>query len=201
MNNGVIHNFTRITEPESRIRTSKSIYKNKNNMTDFQKYIQRYLDQIPLGNWINELQISADKTIGIYSNLTEEQSNFAYAEGKWTLKGLLLHLSDTERVFQYRILAFARGEKNNLPGFDENEYANQSFASERTLESLLEEYKLVRKSSQILLETLQPSALQNTGTANGHEISVETIGKLIIGHNYHHLNIIEERYLSKLGWM
>jgi uncharacterized damage-inducible protein DinB len=170
-------------------------------MTDFQKYIQRYLDQIPSENWLNELKISADRTIGIYSNLTEEQSTFAYAEGKWTLKGLLLHLSDTERVFQYRILAFARGEKNNLPGFDENEYADQSFADQRTLESLLEEYKLVRKSSQILLETLQPSALQNTGTANGHEISVETIGKLIVGHNYHHLNIIEERYLSKLGWM
>ncbi len=170
-------------------------------MTDFQKYIQRYLDQIPSGNWLEELKISAEKTIGIYSNLTEEQSRFAYAEGKWTLKGVLLHLSDTERVFQYRLLAFARGDKNNLPGFDENEYADESFADERTSESLLEEYKLVRKSSQILLETLHPSALHKTGIANGHEISVETIGKLIIGHNYHHLHIIEERYLSKLGWM
>ncbi|MDR6547801.1 MULTISPECIES: DinB family protein [Chryseobacterium] len=170
-------------------------------MTDFQKYIQRYLDQVPTGNWLAELKISEEKTIGIYSNLTEEQSRFAYAEGKWTLKELLLHLSDTERVFQYRILAFARGDKNNLPGFDENEYANNSFADERTPESLIEEYKLVRKSSQILLESLNPSALQNTGIANGNEISVETIGKLIVGHNYHHLNIIEERYLSKLGWM
>ena len=170
-------------------------------MTDFQKYIQRYLDQIPSGDWLAELKISEEKTAGIYSNLTEEQSKFAYAEGKWTLKGLLLHLSDTERVFQYRILAFARGDKNNLPGFDENEYAEQSFANERSTESLLEEYKLVRKSSQILLETMNPAALQNIGTANDHEISVETIGKLIIGHNYHHLNIIEERYLPKLGWM
>lgn len=170
-------------------------------MTEFQKYIQRYLDQIPSGNWLEQLKISAEKTIGIYSNLTEEQSKFAYAEGKWTLKGLLLHLSDTERVFQYRILAFARGDKNNLPGFDENEYADQSFADERTLDSLLDEYKLVRKSSQILLENLRPSTLHNKGIANGHEISVETIGKLIIGHNYHHLNIIEERYLSKLGFM
>ncbi|GEN69747.1 MULTISPECIES: DinB family protein [Chryseobacterium] len=170
-------------------------------MTDFQKYIQRYLDQVPTGNWLAELKISEEKTVGIYSNLTEEQSRFAYAEGKWTLKELLLHLSDTERVFQYRILAFARGDKNNLPGFDENEYANNSFADERTPESLIEEYKLVRKSSQILLESLNPSALQNTGIANGNEISVETIGKLIVGHNYHHLNIIEERYLSKLGWM
>ncbi|MDN3691831.1 DinB family protein [Chryseobacterium tructae] len=170
-------------------------------MTDFQKYIQRYLDLIPSGDWLTELKVSENRTVGIYSNLTEEQSKFAYAEGKWTLKELLLHLSDTERVFQYRILAFARGDKNNLPGFDENEYAEQSFASERSLESLLEEYKLVRKSSQILLETMKPSSLQNIGMANGNEISVETIGKLIIGHNYHHLNIIEERYLSKLGWM
>lgn len=170
-------------------------------MTDFQKYVQRYLDQIPSEDWLAELKISEEKTVGIYSNLTEEQSKFAYAEGKWTLKELLLHLSDTERVFQYRILAFARGDKNNLPGFDENEYADQSFASERSLESLLDEYKLVRKSSQILVETMNPSALQNIGTANGNEISAETIAKLIIGHNYHHLNIIEERYLSKLGWM
>ncbi|PWN70505.1 DNA damage-inducible protein DinB [Chryseobacterium phosphatilyticum] len=170
-------------------------------MSDFQKYIQRYLDQIPAGDWLAELKKSGEKTLGIYSNLTEEQSRFAYAEGKWTLKELLLHLSDCERVFQYRMLAFARGDKNNLPGFDENEYAEKSFADKRTLESLIEEYTLVRKSTQIFAETLTPSALQTTGIANGNEVSVETIGKLIVGHNYHHLNIIEERYLSKLGWM
>ena len=111
------------------------------------------------------------------------------------IKELLLHLSDTERVFQYRILAFARGDKNELPGFDEELYANQSFANERSLKSLLEEYQLVRKSSQILLNTLNPLVLKNIGTANGNQISVETIGKLIVGHNVHHLNIIEERYL------
>lgn len=167
-------------------------------MSDFQKYVQRYLDNIPSENWLEELKKSGGKTTEIYSKLTEEQSNFAYAEGKWTLKELLLHLSDTERVFQYRILAFARGDQNELPGFDEELYANQSFANERSLESLLEEYKLVRKSSQVLLETMNPSALKNIGTANGNQISVETIGKLIVGHNYHHLNIIEERYLPKL---
>lgn len=168
------------------------------NMTDFQKYIQRYLDNIPSKDWLGELTISGEKTIAVYSKLSEEQSHFAYDDGKWTLKELLLHLSDTERVFQYRILAFARGDKNELPGFDEELYANNSFANERTLESLLEEYRLIRKSSQILLETLNPSVLSNIGTANGNEISVETIGKLIVGHNIHHLNIIEERYLPKL---
>jgi uncharacterized damage-inducible protein DinB len=164
-------------------------------MTEFQKYIQRYLDLIPSENWLEELKRTEEKTVGIYSKLSEEQSLFAYAEGKWTLKELLLHLSDTERVFQYRILAFARGDKNELPGFDEELYADQSFANERSLDSLLKEYQLIRKSSQILLETLKPSALKNAGTANGNQISVETIGKLIVGHNVHHLNIIGERYL------
>lgn len=167
-------------------------------MTDFQKYVQRYLDHILSEDWLGELKKSGEKTVEIYSNLTEEQSLFAYAEGKWTLKELLLHLSDTERVFQYRILAFARGDQNELPGFDEELYANKSFANERSLSSLLEEYQSVRKSSQILLETANPSMLKNVGIANGNQISAETIGKLIVGHNIHHLNIIEERYLSKI---
>lgn len=167
-------------------------------MTDFQKYIQRYLDLVPSGDWVKELQTSGEKTIAVYSKLSEEQSHFAYAEGKWTLKELLLHLCDTERIFQYRILAIARGDKNELPGFDEELYASQSFANKRHLDSLLEEYQLIRKSSRILLETMNPSALTNIGTANGNQISAETIGKLIVGHNLHHLNIIEERYLPNL---
>lgn len=167
-------------------------------MSDFQKYVQRYVDNIPSEDWLDEMKKSGEKTIEIYSSLTEEQSHFAYDEGKWTLKELLLHLSDTERVFQYRALAFARGEQAELPGFDENGYADNSFGNERSLESLLEEYQLVRKSSQILFETLNPEALNNKGKANGNEISVETIGKLIVGHNYHHLHIIEERYLPRL---
>ena len=167
-------------------------------MTDFEKYIQRYLDLIPSENWLEELKKSGEKTISLFSFLTEEQSKFAYAEGKWTLKEVLLHLSDTERVFQYRILAFARGEKSELPGFDEENYAANSFANGRSLESLLEEYELVRKSSQILLETLSPTVLSNIGIANGNQISVETICKLIVGHNIHHLNVMEERYLPEL---
>lgn len=167
-------------------------------MTDFKKYIQRYLDLIPSENWLKELKKCGDKTKDIYTNLSEQQSMFAYSEGKWTLKELLLHLSDTERVFQYRILAIARGDHNELPGFDEELYATQSFANERTLSSLVKEYQLIRKSSQILLETANYSALKNIGTANGNQISAETIGKLIVGHNIHHLNIIEERYLHKL---
>lgn len=167
-------------------------------MTEFQKYVQRYLDLIPSENWMEELQISAEKTINVYSKLSEEQSLFAYAEGKWTLKELLLHLSDTERIFQYRIVAFLRGDENELPGFDEELYAKNCLANERTLKSLIEEFQFIRKSSQILLETADSKALQNIGTANGNQLSAEIIGKLIVGHNFHHLNVIKERYLEEM---
>ena len=164
-------------------------------MTEFQKYIQRYLDLIPTENWLEEMKISGDKTLEIYRNISEENSNFAYAEGKWTLKELLQHLIDAERIFAYRALTFSRKDKNNLPGWDEEEYAKHYFSNERTLNSLIEEFEAVRKSSVIFFENLNTEQLNEKGIANGNEISVETIGKLMVGHNVHHLNIIKERYL------
>ena len=169
-------------------------------MTEFEKYVQRYLDLIPSENWKEEFLISGDKVVDFYSKLSDEQALFAYDEGKWTLKELLLHLSDTERIFQFRILSFARGEKQALPGFDEELYAANSFANQRTLASLLEEFSLIRKSSQILFSTLDSSVLQNTGLANGNSISADAMFKLIVGHTIHHLNIINERYLPQLPY-
>lgn len=167
-------------------------------MTEFQKYVQRYVDQIPSENWLEELVNSGAETISFFSGLDNEKALFAYAEGKWTLKELLLHLIDCEKVFQYRALCFARKDQNNLPGFDEDLYVENSFANERTLVSLLEEFRTVRQSTIIFFENLQNIALQNKGVANGNEISVETLGKIIVGHNYHHLKVIEERYLPNL---
>ncbi|WP_332026255.1 DinB family protein [Kaistella sp.] len=166
-------------------------------MTEFQKYIQRYLDLIPSENWLEEMKKSGEKTVSLYSFLAEEQSNFAYAEGKWTLKELLQHLIDAERIFAYRALRFARNDQTELAGWDEETYAKYYFSSERSLQSLTDEFETVRKSSCLLFENFNEIQLSKTGVANGNEISVETIGKLIVGHNIHHLNIIEERYLSK----
>lgn len=166
-------------------------------MTEFQKYIQRYLDLIPTENWLEEMKKTGKKTASLYSYLTEKQSDFAYAEGKWTLKELLQHLIDAERIFAYRALRFARKDKTDLPGWDEETYAKHYFSTERSLQSLIDEFETVRKSSSLFFENLNEILLSETGVANGNEISVETIGKLIVGHTIHHLNIIEERYLSK----
>lgn len=167
-------------------------------MTEFQKYIQRYLDLIPSGNWLQEIKNSGEVTLNIYVNLSEDQSNYAYAEGKWSLKELLQHLIDAERIFVYRALRFARKDQTELSGWDEEQYAKYYYSTERTLQSLTEEFRLVRKSTELFFENLNPIQLSETGVANGNEISVKTLGKLVAGHNIHHLNIIKERYLSNL---
>ncbi len=167
-------------------------------MTEFQKYIQRYLDLIPSENWMDELCDSEKKTLAIYSRLNDETALFKYAENKWSLKEVLQHLIDCERIFQYRALSISRGDTQSLPGFDEELFAKNSNADVRNLEDLLKEYSLVRASSLILFGSFREEILSNKGFANGNEISVETIGKLIIGHNLHHLNIIKERYLPEI---
>lgn len=167
-------------------------------MTLFEKYIQRYLDLLPSENWLLEMQNATNRTLEIYSNLSEEQGLFAYSEGKWTLKTLLEHLTDTEKIFQYRALRFARKDSTNLAGFDENLYAENGIANQLTLAELMEEFQIGRLSSLVFFTKLTPEHLQQSGTANENPISVETLGKLIVGHNLHHIKIIEERYLPLL---
>jgi len=167
-------------------------------MTEFEKYIQRYLNLIPSENWLEEMKIVCNQTLEFYQSLTEEQSNFAYAEGKWTLKTLLEHLTDTEKIFHYRALRFARKDTTDLAGFDENQYAENGTANQQELPTLIEEFHLNRLLSLVFFNKLTSEQLTQRGKVNGNELSVETIGKLIVGHNIHHLNIIKERYLPNL---
>lgn len=167
-------------------------------MTEFEKYIQRYLNLIPSENWLEEMKIVCNQTLEIYQSLSEEESNFAYAEGKWSLKTLLEHLTDTEKIFHYRALRFARKDQTELVGFDENQYAENGTANQQELSALIEEFHLNRLLSLVFFNKLTSEQLSQKGKANSNEISVETIGKLIVGHNIHHLNIIKERYLPNL---
>ena len=167
-------------------------------MTEFEKYIQRYLDLVPSQQWIEEMKITSDETVQIYESLTEEQANYAYAEGKWSLKTLLQHLIDTEKVFAYRALRFSRNDQSLVSVFDEEAWADNSYADRRSLKSLIKEFKLTRKLSIKFFKNLPEEALQLSGKVNGNDIKVETIGKLTVGHNIHHLNIIKERYLPNL---
>ncbi|MCF8247470.1 MAG: DinB family protein [Saprospiraceae bacterium] len=125
--------------------------------------------------------------------------NQVYAPGKWTVRDIIQHLSDCERVFAYRALRFARNDKTALPGFDENLYAVHTGANTRPLEQVLEELKLVRKSTIALFDTFDDEALRRTGVMANSELPVLALGFTIVGHQTHHFGILEERYLPLLN--
>ncbi len=132
----------------------------------------------------------------LFLSIDEEKSKSKYAEDKWTLKEVLQHLIDAERVFAYRALAFARNDSNTLPSFDENDYANNSNANERSWKNLIAEFTSVRQSTEYLFDSFSDEALKTIGKASDYTIGVNTLGFVIIGHMNHHLTIIKERYLN-----
>ncbi|MFA6440583.1 MAG: DinB family protein [Bacteriovoracaceae bacterium] len=129
-------------------------------------------------------------------SLTPEQWMYRYAEGKWTIKEILLHMIDDERVYAYRALRIARGDTTPLPGFDQDPYVVTSRANERSVESLLEEYASVRNATLTLLGNLPDDAWTRRGTANDHTVTVRALVYHLAGHELHHINIIKDRYLS-----
>lgn len=131
-----------------------------------------------------------------FQQISEEKSGYAYAPGKWTLKELLQHIIDTERIFNYRSLAFARKETASLPGFEEDIYAENSFANERTWNSLVEELKAVRLSTVLLYNSFNTAMLNHSGICNNNPNTVIALGFATVGHLAHHISIIESRYLQ-----
>ena len=167
----------------------------KPSPTNYAGYFQKYIDQVTETDFFTALQNQSSGLESFLQSITEEKSMFAYAEGKWTIKEMLLHMGDTERIFCYRALCFARGEKTNLPGFDENDYAANSNANSRTWESLIQEFLTVRKATEVLFKGFSENALASAGTANNNEATVLSIGFILLGHFNHHKKILAERYL------
>jgi uncharacterized damage-inducible protein DinB len=168
----------------------------KPSPTTYVSYFQRYIDQVPEEDLMTAFKNQTAGLEKFLSSISEEKSNEAYAAGKWTIKELLQHVIDTERIFNYRALCFARSEQQNLPGFEENDYAANSYANKRKWADLIYEFLTVRKGTEMLYESFDPSVLDNGGKANNNPSSVVSIGFTTIGHYYHHKKILEERYLK-----
>ena len=132
----------------------------------------------------------------IYS-LPEEKLYYRYAEGKWTIKEILVHCIDDERIFTYRALCYARNDKTELPGFEQDDYTLYSGANQRTLDSIFEEYESVRNSTIAFFSGLPDDALMRSGclTGNANRRTVRAMAYHIAGHEMHHINIIKEKYL------
>jgi DinB family protein len=141
------------------------------------------------------LEKSTQQFKKLLKKIPRKKIDYAYAEGKWTIREILQHIIDTERVFNYRALSFGRKDATPLPGFDENSWAGQAGASHRKWEDLVEEFKAVRKSTEALFASFSDDQLSFTGQANGNPLNTVAIGFLIPGHLAHHVKILKERYL------
>jgi DinB family protein len=154
----------------------------------------RYIPLVPEDDIIPAMEAQARETERLLRSIGEQKATFRYAPDKWTIKTLVRHFTDTERIFAYRLLAIARGEKQPLPGFEENDYAAASAADERKFSDLIDEYRAVRAATLALLRGLPSAAWERTGTASGKPISVRAIAFNTLGHERHHLKVLREKY-------
>lgn len=163
---------------------------------EYAPYYEGYINLVQGDDALRIMEIQADKTYEFLSGLSEEQGNFRYAEGKWSVKEVIGHVMDTERVMAYRALCFARGEKQKLPGFEQDDYAAAANFGSRTLREIAAEFRLLRNSNTAMFKSFDEETLNNVGNANGKDTSVLAFMYIIAGHELHHLKIINERYLK-----
>lgn len=160
------------------------------------KFYNHYVMQVHDLDMLEALEQSGKNLAAMLSTVPEDMGEYRYEKGKWSIKELICHMMDAERIFAYRALRFARNDSTELSGFEENDYAPEANAHARTLKQLLAEAETLRKSTLDLFSSFTPEMLQRKGTANKNVVSVVNIGYIIAGHETHHHNILKERYLK-----
>ncbi|MBC7746184.1 MAG: DinB family protein [Flavobacterium sp.] len=161
---------------------------------EFAPYCSAYINTVS-DNVMGELEYQATSFPQFLAELSDETANHSYAEGKWTIKQLVGHTIDTERILAYRLLRISRNDKTPLPGFDENAYVSFSDFNERSLKSLANEFAALRKANMFLYNSIKEDDLHKTGSTNGTTVSIRALLFIIAGHLNHHRNIITDRYL------
>ncbi len=164
--------------------------------TEFAPFYAGYVTAVPEGDILATLRRSGDEWQAVLAALPEERAGYRYAEGKWSIRQVVGHLSDAERIFTYRALRIARGDQSPLASFDENAYAEAAGSDRRTLSALAAELRVVRESTIALYASLPNDAWTRTGTASSKTVSVRALAYITAGHAMHHLKILRERYLG-----
>ena len=154
----------------------------------------RYIDRVPDGDIVAMIESQGNSTQELLASLGEEKAGYRYAPGKWSIKQVVGHITDGERVFTYRLLAIARGEKQSLPGFEENDYVDNGNFDAHPLAELAEGLATTRRATLALMRSLDDEAWQRRGVANNNPISARAIAWVTAGHERHHLNVLRERY-------
>lgn len=163
--------------------------------TEYNSYFKGYLDKVTTTTLMDSLQLGMDRTVALFESIPAEREDYRYKEGKWTPRDILQHIIDTERVFTYRALQFARATDVVLQGFDQNEFAANSCANSRTLKDMLVEYRSVRKSTLQFAKSCSQDILVRRGVVDDSPLSVRAALYIVCGHEIHHCEIIRERYL------
>jgi uncharacterized damage-inducible protein DinB len=161
------------------------------------EFFNKYINTVEEDDLRKALSKNTRQFLKLLKHIPKKKINYAYAEGKWTLKETLQHVIDAERVFVFRALNFARKDPHELPGFDENTWAVTAMTSKRKWNDLVEEFKALRAANELFFASLDDEQLLNTGIASKNPISVAALGFIVAGHATHHVNLIKERYLGE----
>ena len=175
---------------------NKYMKKSEVKTDEYAAYYGTYIDNVTEEyNLLEELEISVHRLIKFVQNIPMDKFDYRYAEGKWTIKDILQHLIDAERIFAYRALRFARNDQTALASFEENEYVDEANANSRSIQDLLTELAVVRQATLSLFKSFTSEQLLRKGIASNNPMSVRALGFVIVGHQNHHQRIFEERYL------
>jgi hypothetical protein len=166
--------------------------------SEYPEYYKPYVDLVPEGELLTLLKENLVKTIELFESLSEASGHFRYAEDKWSIKEVLGHMADTERIMSYRLLRVGRGDQTALAGFNENEYVEGSQINKLPIKRILEDFIAIRKATLTLFQNMPEEAWANIGFANNTDVTARAIGYIIAGHALHHFKIINDRYLLLL---
>ncbi|SHI83090.1 DinB family protein [Flavobacterium terrae] len=165
-------------------------------VNEYPEYFGTYINKVESEDLIEALEVNLDDFTNFIENIVPDSKyEFRYQPEKWSIKEIVQHIIDAERIFAYRALRMARFDKTPLPGFEENDYVSVSESDKRTMDDLIREFVLVRKSTIELFESFSDEMMKSIGVASGKEVSVRAIGYIISGHCIHHQQVIKERYL------
>ncbi|AXT19977.1 DinB family protein [Flavobacteriaceae bacterium AU392] len=162
---------------------------------EYNDYYSRYITTLGDTELIAGLKDNLSNTLSFLESIPENKLDYAYEEGKWTVKDVIQHTIDTERIFSYRALCFARNDNTELPGFEQDDYIKTANPNSKSKEDLIREYKAVRIASIELFKSFTDDALQYVGSASGSPMTARAAGFMLIGHEKHHYNVIREKYL------
>lgn len=169
---------------------------NRPGSDEYAPYYEKYVSLVPEGDVITTLKRQLDSTLALIRGLNESQGANRYAPDKWSIKELLGHIIDTERIFGYRALRFARNDKTPLPGYEQDDYVRNANFDGRQLSDLANEFEGVRRSNIELFKSFTEDAWSRCGTANDYEVTVLALAHIIAGHEAHHVGILRTRYFS-----